>query len=581
MVLVAVTLGRWFEATGRSRTTKALQALKRLLPDQVRVSRSASKETPTELATELPAGRESLMPRDQVQLGDRVRVLTGERIPVDGVIELGVCNIDQQLVTGESTPLVRQAGDSVFAGSLALDGNLLIEVTQTPDQDVLHRLIEAVDDAASNRSAEQRMADTLTAWFIPAISLLAIMTFAWHASHSGFHTGLMSALSVVLIACPCALGIATPLAFWAAIGHASRHQVFFRTGDALTRLRRAAVVCFDKTGTLTTGGLRVEQCLSDPDTPLHLIQELAGWLAANSTHPVSQAVASFVGDPSPRYADVRLTGGRGIGAYSDSIATDVYLGSLVWMHELDLATSDALQAQLEEVQSDDNLLAAMGWHGRVRAIFVCQQELRPDASATLEHLQRMGLHVVCLTGDSSSSARVLATQLGCELQSGMLPAEKQQAVRCLRQQYGPVVMVGDGINDGPALAEADVGIAMGCGTDLAREAAHVCLLGDELNRLPWTLGLAKRTLRVVYQNLFWAFAYNGIGIGLAVSGRLNPILAAVAMVLSSLFVVSNSLRLTSEAHAPRQADSLVPAPGSHPSATVALSQTPLPLSSGN
>jgi len=545
MVLVAVTLGRWLEATGKQRTTESLRALARLLPERVRVvGRRDFSSAPGSL---LLASSGADVPLDQLEIGDVVRVLPGERIAMDGVICRGQAAIDQQLVTGESEPAIKESGDVVLAGMLNLDGDLWIEVRESPHAGTLQRIIDTVEQAALAKSRWQCLADRITAWFVPSVTLVATGVFLVHALSGGLGHGLMSALAVLLIACPCALGIAMPMAVHAAIGQAARRGVLFRNGDALERLATIKAVCFDKTGTLTTGQPTVEQLITDSDTSREQVLDRAWRLGSGSTHALSEAICRYQEGTAARHAPVleRLETfpGRGVSAQLDVGGERIYLGSMRFLQEQGLEAADCLTQALAAARRRGNPVACLGWSGQVRAIFVFREQLRAESLAVLETLRQERVSVAVLTGDEAARAEALGESLGVAVETELLPEDKLARIGHLRAQLGPVAMVGDGINDAPALAAADVGIAMGCGADVSREAAEVCLLGDSLEPIPWALQFSKRTVRIMRQNLLWAFAYNTAGIALAAAGWLNPIWAAVAMLGSSLFVVTNSLRL--------------------------------------
>ncbi len=546
MVLVVITLGRWLEASGRLKTTEALRSLEKLLPDRVRVVTATGPSTTDEIKL------------DDVSVGQVIRVLAGERIPVDGRIERNQAAIDEQIVTGESQPRIKEPNDEVFAGTLNLDGDLFIRVTSSPHAGALQRLIDAVTQAATAKSTVTRLADRVAAWFVPAVTVISAVTFAWHASTADFHTGLMAALAVLVIACPCALGIATPLAVWAALARAAHGGVLFRDGDAVTRLATVKSICFDKTGTLTTGCPKVESFVSDGDTEATHVLLRANVLAAASTHGHSEAIRKFVlerngksdgtdGDAIlPMPVDVQVKPGRGIVAKLDADGGLVCLGSPRMMEEAGMTFGARLQHALGEAQHADLARTCIGWDGRVRGAFFFREQLRDEAARTMSDLRAAGFHLSMLTGDHSTRADEVRLALGIDAESELLPEEKSAAIEDMRRRIGVVAMVGDGINDAPALAAADVGIAMGCGADVSRDAADVCLLGNDLGKLPWAIELSRRAVRTIRVNLFWAFSYNVVGIGLAASGWLNPIIAAVAMVGSSVLVVTNSLRLTQD-----------------------------------
>ncbi len=540
MVLVGVTLGRWLEAMGKERTTRALRALERLLPEFVDRVRLRSGDR---LA-------EERVPLDDVRTGDWLRIRPGQRLATDGTIRRGRAAVDQRIVTGESLSAVKETGDHVFAGSLNLDGDLLLEVTAAPRRGALARIVEAVAEATQAKGRMESAADRIAHWFLPAVIGIALLTLIAHGVGEGLGSGLMAALAVLLIACPCALGIATPLAIWAAMGRASEAGVLFRHGDAIERLAATKVVCFDKTGTLTDGAATVCDFAVDDSTSGDVLLARACALASSSDHECSAAIRRYVaehsGDPDiPFQPDVEVRPGRGLIATDDAGGPPWMLGNPALMNEEGVTFSHTMRQALERWYTEGKPLTCVAWGGRVRGMFAFAERMRAGAGSALRTLRQDGLQVVVLTGDHAARGARLAEDLGVRVEAGLLPEEKLDAIRRLRAEFGAVAMVGDGINDAPALAEADAGLALGCGADVSREAADLCLLGNELSNIRWTIRLARRTVTTIRQNLFWAFAYNGVGIGLATMGWLNPIWAAVAMVGSSLLVIWNSLRLMS------------------------------------
>ncbi len=419
-------------------------------------------------------------------------------------------------------------------------------VTAAAGGGALARLIELVRRARESRGRYERLADRVASAFVPAVVVLALGTAAWHTLHAGADQGILSGLAVLLIACPCALGLATPMAVWAALGQAARAGVLFRSGEALERLAAVRAVRFDKTGTLTTGTPAVVELAIAREEERPAVLRLAGLLASASSHCIALAVRRFVAAPVRGLADIgeiRTLPGLGLTAFAPEQAGGVYLGNVRLMDQVAMAWDPALAGVRDRALAAGQPLTCLGWAGLVRAVFVLSEELRPGAAAALAELRASGYDVAVLTGDHAGRGAALAGVLDVPVRAGLLPADKVAAVAEARRAVGPVALVGDGINDAPALAASDTGIALGCGADVSRDAAAVCLLGDDPARVPWVLALARRTVRVIRQNLFWAFAYNVAGIGLACTGRLNPALAALAMALSSFLVVTNSLRL--------------------------------------
>ncbi|QDT74745.1 heavy metal translocating P-type ATPase [Lacipirellula limnantheis] len=538
VVLVFVSIGRWLEARGKHRTGAALDTLARLLPELVR--RAA-------VATDLPSAGDAtiLVPRSDIRAGDVVRVLPGERMPIDGRIIAGRASLDEQIVTGESRSVVKGVGDQVYSGVLNIDGDLWVATTAPAGADMLSRMVELVREARRAKGPHERLADRVAFWFVPAVCLLAIAVGFWHGAEQGVDRGIMAGLAVVLIACPCALGLATPMAVWTALGRAAEEQVFFRSGDVLERLAQIDAVCFDKTGTLTLGVPEVQKLVVASGESREQVLAVAAQLSSGSRHGLSQAIVEYaqanrsVASPFA-VTNIRSLAGRGMVGHGDDGQGAARLGSWRWMLEEQQSPPDGLTDELAAEDARDAPLACIAWNGVVRGVFVFRETLRPDAALTLARCRDLGLEVEILTGDRRTRATTIARELGVATLAEQLPEEKATSVG---RRGRRVAMVGDGVNDAPALARAEVGVAMGCGADLSRDAAGVCLLSDRLDRLPWSVELARFTLRIVRQNLFWAFAYNIGGIVLAATGRLNPIWAAAAMGVSSVMVIGNSLRL--------------------------------------
>ena len=529
IILVAVTLGRWLEATGKLKTTEVLRGLQRLVPDHVRLLRSES---------------ERLVPASELRTGDLFRVLPGERIAADGHVVRHRSAVDEQSVTGESLPVVKQLGDRVLSGTLVLDGPLVIMATTPAGEGTLARMVAAVLQATEARTRYQRLAERISGIFLPVVAVIAISALGIYTWLGDPASGLFAALAVLVIACPCALGLATPIALWAAVGRAAQAGVLVRDGDALALLACAKILCFDKTGTLTTGEVQVIGVETDGSTDPCQILRVAQVLAASSTHPLANAVeryaASQLNDDTPlSSSEIHSLPGRGVVGRLSELEASAFLGSRTWL--LDSGQAWPAKWQMKKV-GDDAAETLIAWSGQIRARFVMREELRPQAGAAIDKLQKAGLRVIMLSGDRKARAAALAGSLGLDFRAELLPDAKLAEIKCL-QSTGPTVMVGDGINDAPALAAADVGIALGSGTDISRHSAGICLLTSDLARLPWFIELSRQTVRTIRWNLVWAFAYNVIGIGLAATGGLHPVFAAVAMGVSSLFVVANSLRL--------------------------------------
>lgn len=571
-VLVMVTLGRWFEATGKQKATESLDKLAALLP-------TTAQRVAYDGVTEIEC--------TEIVAGDHLQIRAGERFPTDAILIDGETTVDEQVFTGESTPASRVPGDRVLGGTVNLDGYVVVEATSAFRQGSFGRLLQLLQEARLSRGHYQRLADRTTAWFFPLVTSIALVTFAAHWP-KGAGGAVQAGLSVLLIACPCALGLATPLAVWTALSTAVKHQVLFRSGEAIERLAAVAAICFDKTGTLTTGTPQVRQVCFLNDDERSNILHLCAALAKTSSHPFSQAVVRFVESQAEQRPDVELKHTRSIpGGGVEAVLPDetrLRLGSLEFVSvnrnvesRPELKISQALSIADQEAAS----VVAMSIAGRPMVLFLLTEEMRPEATATARAMMNSGMHLTVLTGDRAAKAERLRRELldcheiGCEcsaecassytsaghdalrhhrgaaaarlaIECDLRPEQKVTRLGQIRDVYGAVAMVGDGINDAPALAASNVGIAMGCGADVSRDSAMVCLLSNDVSRIPWAINLARRTRSVIRQNLFWAFGYNSIGVIFAACGMLNPAVAAGLMIASSLLVISNSLRLMRE-----------------------------------
>lgn len=535
MVLVLITLGRWLEATGKIRASQTLDELHGFLPALARISREGGWRD---------------APLSEVATGDVLQVRPGERIPTDGVLLDGPTGVDEQLLTGESWPITKSAGDSLTGGSLNLDALVTMRATAPAGAGTLARLIEAVQRARQAKGRYQRLADRAASWFTPAVVAIAGTTLMVHGFTTGWGSGLMAALAVALVACPCALGLATPLAVWCALGTAARQRVVFRSGEVVERLADVGAILIDKTGTLTTGEPRIVRVHTDGRTELEEVQWRAARLAETSNHVFCTAISSTVSVPDsvPNVSDSQTRPGLGVcGWLTDSTNSTgpmlIALGSERLMRANNLEVPQRLRSALDQEETAGHPLTLIGWDGWVRGVFVFEESLRAEAPVAVGDCRELSRDVAILTGDNAARGRQIAERLGVRVVSRLLPEEKAEHVLQARRRFGSVVMLGDGINDAPALAAADVGVALGCGTDTSRDSADVCLLDDDLLRLPWAIALSRDTVRTIRQNLAWAFGYNSVGVALAAGGWLHPAFAAGLMLVSSIIVIFNSLRL--------------------------------------
>ncbi|MBF8282561.1 MAG: copper-translocating P-type ATPase [Anaerolineales bacterium] len=530
-ILVLVTAGHYLELRARARGSEALEALLTRTPDTALVRRD---------------GEEVELPAAAVAVGDEVVVRPGGTIPVDGAVIEGAGSVNEASITGEAGPVFKEPGAQVFSGTANLDGRLVVRAAGVGEQRVMARLVQLLREALARRAPIQRLADRVSAVFVPLVVLLSGGAFAYWGWRDGAGHGLMAALAVLLIACPCALGVATPLALWAGMGRAAEGGALIRSAEVLEKLANVKAVFFDKTGTLTKGTLKVSEIVGGGE-----VIERAAALEGASEHPLGRAVAAHARECGlalrPMHA-FRAWPGLGVRGMvgqeaARSVPADVAVGSRRFMERLGWTMEASFAAEKMRLESGGHTVACVGWNGSVRGLIGFVEEIRPEAEATVRALVADGVAVNALTGDDLAAGGVLSRRLGIVVHAHLLPEDKVRLLTETQAKLGPVAMVGDGLNDAPALAHADVGIALGCGVDVTREAADVSLVGSDLRRVAWTIHLARQTYRTIRQNLGWAFIYNIVGIGLAMVGVLHPIVSALAMVVSNLFVVGNSLRL--------------------------------------
>ncbi len=531
MTLVLVTLGRYLDTYTQVEGEKALAALIERTPDTARlITDSGEKEVRADL----------------VFVGHRVKIIPGERFPVDGRVSTGEGSVDESTVTGESLPRHKSPGDMIYAGTINLDGGFIVETTAVGEERVVGKLVRLLEEARIHRAPIEQIADRIAAWFVPLTILLGLGAFAYWSVAVDPLRGLFVGLAVLLIACPCALGIATPLTIWASLGQAAQAGVVIRDSTVLERLSKIRHTYFDKTGTLTTGQMHLSDIAmrgGDEDALNRLLARVAA-LEVSSEHPVGGAIlreAERRGLSLEQADSFRAIPGQGIrGTFADG--TSLLVGSQRLMTAEHIAIPNNMATMGDELATNGHPLVYVAENGHLRLLLGFTEVLRGEASNTLRSLQRMDVQAAILTGDTLAAGKALADRIGITVHSELLPHEKLAMVE-ERLRIHPLAMVGDGINDAPALARATVGIAVATGADVTREAADVSLMGTDLRLVPWIIQLARQTYRRIVINLGWAFVYNVIGIGLALTGNLHPVIAAGAMVMSNLFVVTNALRI--------------------------------------
>ena len=567
-MITLVLLGKWLEARAKRQTTAAIRALHALRPELAHLIRgrwpAAATGRPEQSAA--PSGgsdphnvgeRGGLtvdVPVAEVLVGDRLAVLPGERVPVDGTLLEGRTQVDESMLTGEPLPVPREPGDRLTGGSINGEGRVVLQVTAVGSETVLSRIIRLVEDAQAAKAPIQRLVDRVVAVFVPAVLGIAVLTLAgWLWSGASFETALIRTVAVLVIACPCALGLATPTAIMAGTGVAAKHGILIKDAQALELAHRVDVMAFDKTGTLTLGRPVLTGLLAADGLDGDELLKTAASLQSGSEHPLARAVVAAAKDkglPLDPPQSVRAVPGRG--TEGEVGARACLIGSLRWMDELGVVQGP-LAARATELQRQGATVSALaervdGGAIVLRMLMAFGDEPKPGAQAALAELRARGIRPVMISGDNRGAAEGMARRLGLrpddgEVMAEVLPGDKAALVAKLKEGGTTVAMVGDGVNDAPALAAADVGLAMGNGTDVAMHAAGITLMRGDPGLVAAALDISDRTVAKIRQNLFWAFAYNVAGIPLAALGYLNPVVAGAAMALSSVSVMANALLL--------------------------------------
>ncbi|HUP98650.1 MAG TPA: heavy metal translocating P-type ATPase [Usitatibacter sp.] len=533
VVITLVRVGKWLETRAKHQTTQALRTLGALRPERAR---------------RLEAGVERDVPVGEVQVGDSVAVLPGERIPVDGLVEEGATHADESLVTGESLPVAKMIGSRVIGGAMNGEGRIVVRTTAVGAESTLARIIRGVESAQAAKAPIQRLVDRVSAVFVPVIIAIALATaLAWGFAGGDWEVAVLNAVAVLVIACPCALGLATPTAIMVGTGVAARHGILIKDAEALEHAHHVRWVAFDKTGTLTQGKPKVQAVRSAIGDEREVLR-LAAAVQRASEHPLARAVIEAAGERGihvPSVADARANPGRGIDARVEG--RRIAMASDRWAHELAAAGLDALAAERKSLERSGNTvswLLELEPQPRVVGLIAFGDTVKPGVRALVDRLHAQGVQTALLTGDNAGAGAAVALAVGIDhVESGVLPEDKARIVAEMRRRHGVVAMVGDGINDAPALAAADVGIAMGSGTDVAMHTAGITLMHGEPMLVADALAISRRTYAKIRQNLFWAFIYNLVGVPLAALGLLSPVIAGAAMALSSVSVVTNALLL--------------------------------------
>jgi Cu+-exporting ATPase len=530
-IITLILFGKVLEASAKRKASDAIRKLLGLQPTTARVVRNGE-------ATDITLA--------EVVAGDTVIVRPGEKVPVDGIILRGNTTLDESMVTGESLPVERGEGDPVVGGTINRNGSVEFRATAVGDATLLARIAKMVEDAQGSKAPIQALADRIASVFVPAVIAIAAITFVLWSTVGGasFTHALVNTIAVLIIACPCALGLATPTAIMVAAGTGARMGILIKDAETLERLRDVQVMVFDKTGTVTMGAPSVTDVAPHPGFDASTLLRLVASVESRSEHPLGEAIVRHAAAGGVSLGTVEAfqsLAGLGVAGVVDGIP--VVAGKLGLLREYAIPDGE-LSPAADRFAGQGKTTIAVAADGRPAGVIAIADTVKPGSADALRTLQSMGIAVVMLTGDNEHTARAIAALAGIQrVIAGVLPGAKAEAIRTMQSEGRRVAMIGDGINDAPALAQADVGIAMGTGTDVAMATAGITLMHGDLASVVHARSLSERTVGTIRQNLFWAFVYNVIGIPLAALGLLHPMIAAAAMAFSSVSVVSNSLRL--------------------------------------
>lgn len=529
MIVTLILLGRYFEARAKGRASHAITSLLELGAKQARIRRD---------------GVEHMVDLDDLVVGSVVIVRPGEKIPTDGTIVAGTSSVDESMLTGESAAVDKAVGDDVFGATINQQGRLEIEVTRLGGNTALAQIVKLVEEAQASKAPVQRLADRVSGVFVPAVIGIAIVTFvAWMVFDGDITSAMRSAVAVLIIACPCAMGLATPTAIMVGSARGAEQGVLFKSAEVFERAKAIDTVVFDKTGTLTRGAMTLTTI--ETDEPVDRFLTLVASVEAASEHPIGMAVALGAEERELTLQPVEdFVAHRGLGVEAGVDGVRVAVGQPRFMNELGFVISEQDAAAMERIERQGHTAFLAAWDRQVRGALGVADTVRASSKAAVSELHSLDVDVAMLTGDNVRTAEEIASEVGISrVIAGVLPAGKADEVSRLQASGRSVAFVGDGINDAPALTRADLGMAVGSGTDVAIEAGDVVLMSGDPQLAVAALGLARATFRTIKQNLFWAFAYNTAAIPLAALGFLNPMIAAAAMAFSSVSVVTNSLRL--------------------------------------
>jgi Cu+-exporting ATPase len=529
-VIVFILAGRYFEKRAKRQAGSALRVLLQLGTKDVSMLRD---------------GTEAKVSVEELRVGDQFVVRPGEKIATDGTIVSGGSAVDASMITGESVPAEVHEGDDVIGATVNVGGRLVVRATRIGADTQLARMAKLVEDAQAGKAHVQRLADRISGIFVPVVIAIAALTLiVWLTTGSGPSAAFTAAVAVLVIACPCALGLATPTALLVGTGRGAQLGVLIKGPEVLESTRAVDTIVLDKTGTVTAGTMTLVDSMAEPGTDPDELVRLAGAVEHASEHPIAQAIAHAAAEQGPLAVVEGFTNVQGKGVHGIVDGHAVIVGRETLLAEWSLQLSADVAAAKARAEDEGRSVVAVGWDGHARGILMIADAVRPTSAEAVRRLTKLGLTPILLTGDNEAVARRIAAEVGIDrVIAQVLPEGKVDVVAGLQREGRVVAMVGDGVNDAPALARADLGVAMGTGTDVAIEAADITLVRGDLRSAVDAIRLARKTLRTIKSNLFWAFAYNVAAIPVAALGLLNPMLAGAAMAFSSVFVVGNSLRL--------------------------------------
>ena len=529
VIITLILLGKYLEAIAKGKTSEAIKKLMGLQAKTARVVRD---------------GTEVDIPMEDVLVGDIVVVRPGERVPVDGIITEGHSTLDESMLTGESVPVDKTVGDEVIGATINKQGAFKLSATKVGKDTALAQIIKLVEDAQGSKAPVQRLADQISGIFVPVVLVIAVITFlVWNFGFSDFNQGLISAVAVLVIACPCALGLATPTAIMVGTGKGAENGILIKGGEHLEKAHKLDVVILDKTGTITKGEPEVTDIIPYDFSESEILR-FAAIAEKSSEHPLGEAIVLDAKNKAIQLIDPeKFESITGHGIYSMIDKRDIYVGNRKLMRDQGVEIGH-IEDELIGLENQGKTAMLISVDGKIGGIIAVADTVKETSKQAIDQLKEMGIDIYMITGDNIRTAQSIADQVGItNILAEVLPEHKAEEVEKLRAEGKIVGMVGDGINDAPALASADVGFAIGTGTDVAMEAADITLIKGDLREIPTAILLSKKTMRTIKQNLFWAFAYNTIGIPIAALGLLNPMIAGGAMAFSSVSVLSNSLRL--------------------------------------